>query len=555
MKHFNTHTFTRFGTMVMPFFKSEKRKVALLLLCLLVCFSYAINRVQVIMSFVNRDFMNAFTVRDSESFLNELLKYLGCFALATLLAVFKTYTEERFALMWRKWLTHYMLENYFSHLAFYRLTGNREIDNPDQRIVEDVRSFTTITLSIILIMFNSLIAILLFIDVLWSIDINLVFAVFAYAVFGSVCSFYLGRPLIDLNYEQLKKEADIRYKLINVRDNSESIALLEGEVREKLKARQRVKRAVENLRRIINWNRNLNFFTHGYNYIVTILPLIIVSPLYLQKKITFGDVTQATIAFGHVLGALSIIVSNFGNLSSLAAVVERLGSFVDEMKNAVKDAKSSQIQLSPAENIRFENVTILTPDRKRALISNLNLELNPGGLLITGPSGAGKSSIIRALSGIWSAGEGHIHRPSVFFLPQRPYCVIGDLRSQFTYTTRRRAIADWEIMEVISLLGLEEMLDRVGGLDAEVDWNSFLSLGERQKLSFGRLLLFKPRFACLDETTTAVDPQSEKKVYELLQQIVENYISIGYRQNLESYHSHVLEITSGGRSKMRAVVK
>lgn len=538
------------------FFVSEKKWKARAMLVLLASFSIGVSWLNVQMSYVGRDFMTALSLKEREEFILQLWRYLLAFAIATPIVVFYRFTEERLGLMWRQWLSLRLLSSYFSNRAYYKINISGLIDNPDQRIVEDVRSFTTMSLSFLLILFNSIIQLFAFVGILWSISSTLTFAAIGYAAIGSLVTYLLGRPLIGLNFGQLKKEADYRYKLINVRDNAESIAFFGGENKEKTRVRQRLSKAVHNFRHIINWNRNLGFFTTGYNYVVTILPTIIVAPLYLDGKIELGVVTQAGFAFAQVLGALSIIVLNFGGLSTFGAVITRLGTFWEVVEEAerIRERRENEIGMSEDSKIEFERVTILTPKRHETVVRDLSFQLGEGqSLLISGPSGSGKSSIFRAISGLWTLGDGYIRRPPLtdsMYLPQRAYMVLGSLRNQLLYGLPTAAMTDEELMEILKVVGLQGMLRRVGGFDAELDWSNVLSTGEQQRLAFARLLLKKPRYAFLDEATTALDPAGEKAMYEMVKKVSKGYMSVGHRGTLGTFHSLILELNGDGTWKL-----
>ncbi|RIL09477.1 MAG: ABC transporter ATP-binding protein [Proteobacteria bacterium] len=556
MTRFDRQALKRLATLAKPFFISELKWKACGLLLLIGCFSMSVSGVNVMMSYIGRDFMTSLSLKDEAEFFKQLYLYLGAFALATPIVVFYRYSEERLGLMWRRWLSTHILKRYFANHSYYRLNWFSGIDNPDQRIEEDIRSFCVQSLSFLLIIFNSCIALFAFMGILWTISVKLTIAVVLYAFVGSLLTYFLGRPLIGLNFAQLKKEADYRYKLINVRDNAESIAFFKGEAKEFTRTRQRLKTALTNLLSIINWNRNLNFFTTGYNYLVTILPTIIVAPLYLEGKIEFGVVTQAGFAFGQVLGALSIIVLNFGSLSAFAAVVNRLGSFweaLDEVEQG--EAKGvSIIQTAEEKYIAFEDVTIYTPNRDQKLVERLSFVLIGQSLLITGPSGSGKSSLLRALAGLWSSGDGRITRPNLersIFLPQRPYMILGTLRHQLLYAQRKRGRLDSELLDVLKLVKLEDMFKRVGGFDVTMDWSNVLSTGEQQRLAFARLILFNPNLAFLDEATTALDSDSEELIYQALKKRMNFYVSVGYRSTLAKYHDLVLELKGDGTWRLQ----
>ena len=556
---FDRETLHRLVSLAKPFFQSDMKKWAWGMLFLLATFSVSVSLINVLLSYVGRDFMTSLSLKEKDEFLHNLYRYLIAFGLAVPVVVFYRYTEERFALLWRRWLSLRMLHHYFENRAFYKINSYEGIDNPDQRIEEDIRSFCVQSLSILLILFNSLITIVAFMGILWSISIYLTFSVVLYALVGSVITYLLGRPLITLNFAQLRKEANYRYKLVNVRDNAESIAFYRGEKKERLRARQRLKEALKNLLQIINWNRNLSFFTTSYNYIIGILPTIIVAPLYLDGKIEFGVVIQAGTAFVQVVNALSIIVLNFGQLSSLTAVITRLGSFWEALEDVSTPSPSSGPEITTAVDdvIAFEDVTLETPKRDQTLIRKLNFLLDGKSLLITGISGTGKSSIMRAIAGVWNSGQGTIRRPSMqrcMFLPQRPYMVLGSFRSQFLYGQSSTGIVDNHLLAIVSQVGLSDTLRRLkGGFNAAMDWPNFLSTGEQQRLAFARLLLSRPEYAFLDEATTALDPKSEEYLYSLLKEFTKTYISIGYRANLAKYHDYILELKGDGEWHLEQV--
>lgn len=547
MTAFDRKAWVRLYRLASPFFFSEVRWKARGLLGLLLGLSISIKGFDVVMSYIGRDFMTALNLREEDKFMKNLYFYLLAFGVAVPLAVFYRYTEERLALMWRRWFTHHTLDAYFTNQAYYRLGWYKKIDNPDQRIEEDIRSFTATSLSLFLIFLQSGIALFAFVGVLSSISWMLTVTAIGYALIGSVCTYFLGRPLINLNFEQLRREADYRYKLIKVRDNSESIAFYRGEQKEKTRVRQRLKDVVKNMLRIINRNLKLNFFTTGYNYLVIILPTIVVAPLYLRGEIEFGVVTQSAVAFGYVLNALSIIVTNFGSLSAYAAVVRRLGVFTEVLEEA--SAPHPRTHVKTGSGIELSNVTILTPDNSRTLIADLSVKLPKGGLLICGPSGCGKSSVLRVLAGLWEASDGSIVRPPLhdcMFVPQRPYLVIGSLRSQLLYGQARSGFNDEELLAVLRDVDLEAMFHRVGGFEASVDWSATLSNGEQQRLGLARLMLVRPKHVFLDEATTAIDEKGEEKIYSLIRNFAETIVSVGYRSNLENFHDVVLELHGDG---------
>ncbi len=547
-------TLRRLIRIARPFFNSDRKWLARGLLLLLACFSISVSLLNVKLSYINRDFMTALSLKERSEFFKQLLYYLIAFALISPVIVLYRYTEERFGLLWRRWLSLHTLEKYFANRSYYRINAYKGIDNPDQRIEEDVRSFCSQSLSILLILFNSIITITAFAGILWSISWYLVAAVLIYALVGSATAYFLGRPLIGLNFQQLRLEADYRYKLVNVRDNAESIAFYGAEPIEKTRTRQRLSRALKNLRQIISRNLKLNFFTTNYNYVLQILPIVIVSPLYLDGEIEFGAVLQAGGAFVAVVNALSIIVTNFGQLSSLTAVINRLGTFFEALDTVSKGEASDLVfNREEASMIACSGVTILTPSRDQTVLRDLNFELSKGGLLITGPSGMGKSTILRALSGLWNAGSGSVLTPKkseCLYLPQRPYMVLGTFRNQLVYGLAKKGITDGTLLAVINQVGLSESLNRVGGLNAVMDWPNFLSTGEQQRIAFARVILQQPKHVFLDEATTALDHKTEAYLYGILSRSTETIVSVGNRSNLSKFHEQVLELLGEGRYRI-----
>jgi len=538
-------TLKRFIRIAKPFFTGEVKVRAILLVLLLISFSATITWVSYRLSYIGNDFITALSVRNQPEFWRHFYRYMVAFILATPVAVFYRYTEERYALFWREWLTKKVIQRYFSYKAYYKLNNDDRIDNPDQRIAEDIRSFTSQSLSFFLILLNSIISITMFMWVLWSISFNLVIAVLGSAIFASSVTYFLGRPLIGLNFAQLKKEADFRYKLINVRDNAESIAFYKGEKTESKRTRQKLQKALRNLRSIVDWNRNLSFFTSWYNYVIPIVPTILVAPLYLNREIEFGTVTQAGAAFMTVLNGLSIIVIHFSGLSAFAAVITRLGSFLEVLETYENIAREGEIANSKeGQALTVKNVTLYTPRRERIVVKDLTFTLNAGeSLLITGGSGTGKSSLLRLFSGLWNTTIGEITRfpaENSIFVPQRPYMVLGTFRSQFLYARRGHVATDSEIKEVLNLVGLDGALERIGGFDSELDWSSILSTGEQQRVAFARVLLSNSKFVFLDEATTALTTRNETMLYNLLLSKGKTIVSVGHRETLEKFHHKVL---------------
>ena len=546
------------------FFASERRRKARGFLIALLLLALATVAVQVRMSYAAADFMTAITKKDSAAFWHTLLIYVGTIVLAIPIGVYYRWVEERLALLWREWMAQHFVKRYFNNRAYFRLRGSESVDNPDQRISEDVRNFTTSSLSFLLIGLNSLMTLIGFIGVLWLISGKLVVIMVVYAVAGTGISILIGRKLVRLHYHQYEKEADFRYALVRVRDNAESIAFYRGEKREHLDLFKRLTTAVANMRLIIICNRNLGFFTNSYNYLALVLPVAIVAPMYMRGQVEFGVVTQAAGAFGAVLTALSLIITQFGGLSAYLAGVQRLGSLWDQLDE--HDAEEQRIAFEatnqPEENsrvVKLDELTICTPIVMKTLVEKLSFELRANqSLIIMGASGTGKSSVLRTIAGLWPGASGSLERPAadqLMFLPQRPYMVDGCLRDQLLYPYPDRGATDEEILAVVEAVNLSDVLVRVDGeLDRVVDWNNMLSLGEQQRIAFARLFLRKPKFAFLDEATSALDEDNQKHLYLQIQDSKIGYISVGHRTTLIPYHDRLLTLDRSGSWTIEDVV-
>ncbi|HEY9775844.1 MAG TPA: ABC transporter ATP-binding protein/permease [Planktothrix sp.] len=536
-----------------PYWKSEVRWAAFGLLGVLLVLLFAVNGLNVAINFVSGKFMTALSSKNQPEFYKMLWMYFSVFVVGTPIVVLYSWVADKLGLHWRAWLTEHLLAKYLRNRAYYRINNEQSIDNPDERLAQDVRDFTRGALSILLNVLSSVVTLISFIVILWSISHKLVSIVFIYAAVGTVATVWMGRRLVGLKFDQLRKEANFRYNLIHVRNNVESIAFYQGEDRESRQIKERFAEVFKNFNLLIGWQRNVGFLTTGYNYLVAVIPSLIIAPLFFAGKVEFGAQTQADMAFAQVLSALSLIVSSFDDITALVAQVKRLGAFNDALDGM--DTAPDGIEQRASEGIKLNDVSVITPNGAHTLVKDLCVNVLPGqDLLIMGPSGAGKSSLLRAIGGLWTQGEGQIARPdleNMLFLPQRPYMPLGTLREQLLYPKSSSDVSDEELQRLLAAVNLTDLSKRVGGFETVLNWTDVLSLGEQQRLAFARLLLAKPRYAILDEATSALDQANEANLYRQLRELGTTYISVGHRTSLTQYHTNILEIHGDSQWQLR----
>lgn len=531
--------------------KLRGRERQWLVLGLLLFLAFIVSSLNVLISYVFRFIDNALNGRDPKVFWEFLWVYGITLVVAIPILIAYRYTRRKLALFWREWLTNMLLKDYFSNRAYYELdsnAANTDIDNPDQRMTEDVNSFTTTILDLILDILDSVLDLVAFTGILYSISTELTFGLVGYVSIASIMALWIGTKLIKINFNQLRLEGDFRYGMVHVRDNAESIAFYRGENLELGNVEGRFARAIRNYDLLIIWIALLDIFQYAYKYFARLVPYLIVAPLYFAKKVDFGTIGQGIFAFQMVLSALSIIPTRIQDISSFAASIERLGTLYERFRQReTKDfAGNEGIIVSPANHFKVDGLTLNTPNAEQTLIQNLSFELAPAqSLLVVGSSGCGKSSLLRAIAGLWRNGTGTIESPDytqTLFLPQKPYMLLGTLRAQLQYPNLRANITDAEIQSALVRVNLENLTTRMGGLDTEKDWAAVLSQGEQQRLAFARILLSQPKYVILDEATSALDVTNERRLYELLQSQDISYISVGHRPSLVDYHQTVLDL-------------
>jgi len=550
MDRLNFNVFQQFWAIAKSYwFGDEKWQARGLLLGVVVCL-LAYTGLSVVLNNKRGVLISALSAQDEPRFWQTVIIFLVVLVIYAPLLAGYTYLRDRLSLQWRKWLTHRFVDHYFRDRAYYKLhILETDIDNPDQRIAEDVRSFTQESLTFLLVLVESVLAVIAFSSVLWGISKPLVLFLVLYAVVGTlVTTVVFGKPLVRLNFEQLKREANLRFSLVRTRENAEAIAFYRGEEQESTQVKHRFLDVFENVKRLLVWELNLNILTNAYEFIPFVLPALVVAPAIFAGEMEVGKVSEAQGAFVRVFFSLNVVVARFQALTTFGAGINRLYSFA-EFLDQTEQASDEQprIETVEADRLAVEHLNLQTPNYQRTLVEDLSIELSTGqGLLLMGPSGCGKSSLLRAIAGLWTSGTGTIVRPDseqILFLPQRPYMVLGTLRDQLLYPNTHLEVDDERLKQVLEQVNLAGLEERFGSFDAEQDWADVLSLGEQQRLTFARLLLNKPNYAILDEATSALDLSNEERLYQHLQAMGTTFLSVGHRSTLANYHQSVLELS------------
>jgi putative ATP-binding cassette transporter len=551
-----------------PYFRSEDKLAGRTLLAAVISIELALVGIDVLLNQWNNRFYNALQEKNWDGFVREIGIFSLLAACYIALAVYQLYLNQWLQIRWRRWLTSHYLGEWLHDANHYRMQLQGDAaDNPDQRITDDVKLFVERTLDIGVGLLSSVVTLASFIIILWGLSAAspltifgsefaipgyLVWGALIYAVFGTALTQWIGSPLVNLDFQQQRFEADFRFNLVRVRENSEQIALLQGESAERQRLSERFGRVVDNWYAIMQRTKRLTAFTASYSQAAVIFPYVLVAPAFFADKIQLGGMMQTASAFSSVQRALSFFVTIYRSLAEWRAVVARLDGFEMAIASAAtlaNRADSIDVVSSPgSDKIDLEQLLVRLPNG-RPLVSADGFSIRSNErTLVTGPSGAGKSTLFRAIAGVWPFGSGSIAVPAkatLMMLPQRPYFPVGSLKAAIVYPAEASAFSSDQVRDVLIAVGLPQLASR---LEEDAHWNRILSLGEQQRLGLARALLHAPQYLFLDEATASLDEASEAALYRLLEEKLPatTIVSIGHRSTLKAFHQRNVVLIRDG---------
>lgn len=551
-----------------PYFRSEDKWAGRGLLAAVIAIELSLVAIDVLVNQWQNRFYSALQAYDFDTFIREIWIFVGLASAFVALAVYQLYLNQWLQIRWRRWLTRHYLGEWLDDATHYRMQLRGDAaDNPDQRITDDVKTFVEQTLTIGLGLLSSIVTLFSFVIILWGLSNNaplhlfgidvavpgyLVWGALVYAILGTALTHWIGVPLVNLNFEQQRYEADFRFNLVRVRENSEQIALLKGESAERGRLLHRFDFVINNWYAIMSRTKRLTLFTASYQQAAVIFPYVLVAPAYFAKKIQLGDMMQTASAFSSVQRALSFFVTAYRSLAEWRAVVARLDGFemsVNSAANIAAYEPTIGVAASSAKKaIALEQLLVKLPNGAPLVAADAFTIQPSERVLVTGPSGSGKSTLFRAIAGVWPFGTGTIAIPEkskLMMLPQRPYFPIGPLGDAVIYPAEHGSIPPEKIRDALIAVGMPRLAER---LDEDGHWNRTLSLGEQQRLGLARALLHVPDYLFLDEATASLDEPSENRLYRLLAEKLPQatIVSIGHRSTLDAFHTRKVTLVKDG---------
>ncbi|MBS1971461.1 MAG: ABC transporter ATP-binding protein/permease [Bdellovibrionales bacterium] len=552
--------------LVLPYWtRSEDRWRARGLLALTLVLIMGMVYALVLLNRWNQAFYDALQNLDKAEFVSQLWRFFFIALFYSVIMAYKFYVLQSLAIGWRKWITEKSLHRWLSEKNFYYWQFNgHQHDNPDQRLSEDIHELTDLSLEISEKVLREFITFVSFIGILWGLSSSFKFTAFGYDIelyryLVWVCLFYaaigtfivhkIGNPLSTLNFMQQKLEADFRYFLVRLRENSENVALLNGEKAEQQKLSTKFFQVVGNFKALISRQKKLILTTNIYGQLAYIFPFVVASPKVFTKEITLGQLFQISSAFGQVQGSVSVFVDMYAKIARLHSVALRLGGFLsllEENRELREKGLSGKFHATDGADLTTEDLRVLTP-QQQTLLTGMNLKLAPGTrLLITAPSGKGKTTLLRTLNGIWPFIDGQIRLPRHshrLVLTQKAYLPIGTLRAALAYPLEAEAFSNQDMVSALASTKLNSLIQH---LDEEDNWSQRLSSGEQQRLALSRAFLQKPQVLFLDEATSALEKDTEAEIYHALVAAFPQMILISFNHEtgpLTAFHNESLSLS------------
>jgi putative ATP-binding cassette transporter len=547
---------------------AEEKWLAWALLLGVITLNLGLVAISVLLNTWQSNFYQVIQEYNQRGFLEAVAKFALLATCYTLVRGYQIYLRMMLHIRWRRWLTKYYLNNWLYGRTYYRLQllANDITDNPDQRLSEDIEMFVSLSLRLSLDLLQDLTTIFSFVVILWQLSgveiISLgqyqlpiygylVWAAIIYAAIGTYYTLRVGRPLVNLDFDQQRYEADFRFGLMRLRENAESVALYNGENYENLNFGEKFQRIFGNYLNIAMLRKRLTWLSTGYDQVSSIFAVFVASPRYFKGEFHLGQMFQIIDAYHRVQSGFSFIIDSFARIAEWRAVVNRLDSFLismDFVRTALPNTHQMKVVPVSQSVFKVQHLNIFLPNGNN-LIKNINLSLSPRErLLVVGPSGYGKSTLLRALAGIWPYATGELYIPSdrkIMFVPQKTYMPLRSLREILLYPERSANIKNAALENILYSCKLPYLIPKLNVID---NWGQTLSLGEQQRIAFAQIHLQRPDWLFLDEATSALDEKTEREMYSLLTKQLPHtsIVSVGHRQALTEYHLTKLEIGSNG---------